>query len=275
VIEPVKGMKPQRARCVTADNPGPLTLNGTNTWVLAEPGASRCVLVDPGPPDANHVQAVLGLLDAHKLTVALTIVTHGHEDHVGAVDDVYAATGAPVRGMDPRNCRGAVAFESADEVVIDDLLLRILATPGHTADSLSVLIPADAALLTGDTVLGEGSSLIAWPDGQLGPYLESLRTLRGIAAAGHAITLLPGHGPQVPNALPALDQLLMHREQRLEQVRMVLGDGAATVTEVARRVYGDLGPQLYDVVLNQVRAQLELLAARGEPRAGDALSSVG
>ena len=156
---------------------------------------------------------------------------------------------------------------------MDDLLLRIVATPGHTADSLSILIPADAAAVTGDTVLGRGTSLIAWPDGQLGPYLDSLQTLRGMAAAGHAITLLPGHGPQVENAQVALEQLLMHREQRLDQVRSVLDDGAGDVAEVARRVYGDLGSELHDVVLNQVRAQLELLAARGEPRAGDALTA--
>ena len=160
-------------------------------------------------------------------------------------------------------CRGAVPLVNGEEIVVDDLSLKVFATPGHTADSMSVLVAADAALLTGDTILGEGTSLIAWPDGQLGPYLESLQTIRTMAAAGHALTLLPGHGPQVFNALAAVDQLLSHREQRLEQVRAVLDDGAANVGEIARRVYGMPGPALHDVVLNQVRAQLELLAARG------------
>lgn len=271
MIEPVPGTKPQRSRCVTASNPGVLTLSGTNTWVLAEPGATRCVVVDPGPPDPTHTQALLASLAEWGLTPALTLVTHGHEDHVGALDDFVERTQAPARALDRQWCRGAVPLVDGEEIVVDQLEVTVIATPGHTADSLCVLVPADAALLTGDTVLGEGSSLIAWPDGQLGPYLESLQTVRGMAAAGHALTLLPGHGPQIFDALSAVENLLAHREQRLEQVRSVLDDGAETVTEIARRVYGMPGPALHEVVLAQVKAQLELLAAKGESRAADAL----
>ncbi len=219
----------------------------------------------------SHVEVVLGAVEARGLEVALTLITHAHEDHVGAVDAIVELTGAPVRGFDREWCRGSVPLVNGEEIVVDDLSLKVFATPGHTADSMSLLVPADAALLTGDTILGQGTSLIAWPDGQLGPYMESLQTIRTMAAAGHALTLLPGHGPQIFNALAAVDQLLAHREQRLDQVRAVLDDGAENVGEVARRVYGMPGPALHDVVLNQVRAQLELLAAKGESRAGDAM----
>lgn len=272
MIEPVPGTKPQRSRCVTAANPSVLTLGGTNTWVLAEPGSSRCAVVDPGPSDTAHVDAILATLDEWGLSVAVTLVTHGHEDHVGGLDEFVDRTQAPARAIDRRWCRGAVPLVGGEQLVIDQLELTIVATPGHTADSLCILVPADASLLTGDTVLGEGTSLIAWPDGQLGPYLESLQTIRVMAAAGHALTLLPGHGPQVFDALSAVETLLAHRDQRLEQVRGVLDDGADTVGEIARRVYGMPGPALHDVVLAQVKAQLELLSARGEIRAGDALS---
>jgi glyoxylase-like metal-dependent hydrolase (beta-lactamase superfamily II) len=248
-----------------------LTLAGTNTWVLAEPGSSRCVVVDPGPADDAHVDAILALLDEWGLTTALTLLTHGHEDHVGALDAFVERTQVPARALDRQWCRGAVPLVDGEELVVDQLDLTIVATPGHTGDSLCVLIPADAALLTGDTVLGEGTSLIAWPDGQLGPYLESLQTIRGMAAAGHALTLLPGHGPQVFDALTAIETLLAHREQRLAQVRGVLSDGSGTVSEIARRVYGMPGPALHDVVLAQVRAQLEWLSMKGDPRAADAM----
>ena len=271
MIEPVAGNKPQRARCVRADNPGALTLDGTNTWILAEPGASRCVIVDPGPDDTAHVDQVLASMVEWRLEPALVIVTHGHVDHVGAVDAFFAATGAPVRGLDRRWCRGTVPLVDGEEIDVDGLMLRVIATPGHTADSLSLLSPIDGALITGDTVLGRGSALVAWPDGQLGPYLTSLQELRRLAAAGLALYLLPGHGAQVPDALRAIETLQAHREQRLDQVRGVLDAGAATVAQVVERVYGLPGPALHDAVVDQVKAQLEYLAARGESRAAAAL----
>ncbi|HVQ18028.1 MAG TPA: MBL fold metallo-hydrolase [Actinomycetes bacterium] len=271
MIEPVAGAKPQRARCVRADNPGALTLDGTNTWVLAELGASRCVVVDPGPDDATHVEAVLGAIDSWQLQVALVVVTHGHPDHSGAVDALFAATGAPVRAFDPAWCRGTVPLAHDERLEVDGLTLQVIATPGHTADSLSLLSPVDGALVTGDTVLGRGSALVAWPDGQLGDYLDSLQELRRLAAAGLVLELLPGHGPQVSNALRALDNLLAHREQRLDQVRGVLDAGGTSVDAIVDAVYGLPGPALRDAVVDQVKAQLEYLAGRGETRAGVAL----
>ena len=271
MIEPVPGKKPQRARYVRAANPGVLTLDGTNTWILAEPGATRCVVVDPGPDDPVHVAAVLAAIALWGLTTALTIVTHGHPDHTGAVDAFFEATGAPVRAIDHQWCRGTVPLTHGEEIGVDGLDLRVIATPGHTGDSLSLLLPVDGALVTGDTVLGRGSALVAWPDGQLGAYLDSLRELRRLAAAGLALYLLPGHGSQVPDALGALDTLLAHREQRLEQVRGVLDAGGSSVGAVVDAVYGLPGPALQEAVVNQVKAQLEYLAARGETRAAAAL----
>lgn len=271
MIEPVRGVEPQRARCVTAANPGVLTLSGTNTWVLFEPDAERCVVVDPGPEDPSHVDAVLAEVERVGCEVDLILVTHRHPDHVGAVDLLQEQTQAPVRALDPAWCRGTVPVVDGEQIEVDGLVLEVLLTPGHTDDSLCIHVPRDGALLTGDTVLGEGPSFIAWPDGQLGPYLRSLQQIRDLAAAGLALTLLPGHGPMTLDGLRAIDTLIAHRTKRLEQVQSVLDDGASTVEAVASAVYGLPGPAVHDVVARQVRAQLEYLAGTGVARAADAL----
>jgi len=273
MIEPIEGVEPQRARVVTAPNPGVLTLGGTNTWVLFEPEAGRCVLVDPGPDDDSHVEAVMDEVGRTRCEVALILVTHRHSDHTGAVDALHERTGAPVRALDPAWCRGTVPLVGREEIDVDGLQLHVIATPGHTDDSVSIFLPRDGALVTGDTILGEGSSLIAWPDGQLGPYLDSLKRLRDIAAAGLSLTLLPGHGPLVLWGLGAIDALIAHRMKRLEQVAAVLDGAASSVSDVVDAVYGLPGPALHDVVVAQVRAQLEYLASTGNPRAADALQA--
>lgn len=271
MIEPVKGVAPQRARVVTAPNPGELTLAGTNTWVLSEPDGDGCIVVDPGPADPAHVDAVLAEVERQQSTVELVLVTHRHHDHTGAVDALQAATGAPVRAVDPTWCRGTMPLQDREEIEVAGLRLHVMVTPGHTDDSTSFYLPRDGALLTGDTILGEGSSLIAWPDGSLGDYLHSLARLRDLAAAGLSLTLLPGHGPMVTWGLNAIDTLIAHRNRRLEQVTSALDHGAATVGEVVAAVYGLPGPALHDVVIAQVQAQLEYLAATGNSRAADAL----
>lgn len=270
MIEPVEGAAPQRARVVVAPNPGELTLSGTNTWVLFEPDAEGCVVVDPGPDDDAHVAAVLAEVERLETSVELILVTHRHADHTGAVDAVQEATQAPVRAVDPAWCRGTMPLVDREEVEVAGLRLQVMSTPGHTDDSVSFYLPRDGALLTGDTILGEGSSLIAWPDGSLGAYLESLQRLRDLAAAGLSLTLLPGHGPMVLWGLNAIDTLIAHRNRRLEQVTAALDRGAATTGEVVAAVYGLPGPALHDVVVGQVKAQLEYLAATGNSRAADA-----
>lgn len=273
MIEPVRGIEPQRARCITANNGGLLTLRGTNTWVLAEPDASRCVLVDPGPDSQEHIENVLRLLDTWALEVGLIVLTHRHADHSGALPQIADRTEAPVRALDPAFCRLALPFADGERVELDGLVFDVLATPGHTDDSLCLHLLRDGALVTGDTVLGKGPSLIAWPDGKLAPYLASLGRIHDLAAAGLALTLLPGHGPLVLWGLEAIKNLIAHRTQRLEQVQTVLASGVRTSAEVVQAVYGDPEPALREVVVAQVHAQLEYLASRGVPRAAEALNN--
>ncbi|MGH3326386.1 MAG: MBL fold metallo-hydrolase, partial [Streptomycetales bacterium] len=157
-----------------------MTLDGTNTWVLAEPGAGRAVVVDPGPDNEAHLRAVAGAVEAAGRRTGLTLLTHRHADHSAGARRFAELTGTAVRALDPAFRLGDEGLAGGDVVEVDGLELRVLATPGHSGDSLSFLLPADRALLTGDTVLGRGTTVVAHPDGRLGDYLDSLRRLRGL-----------------------------------------------------------------------------------------------
>ncbi len=142
--------------------------------------------------------------------------------------------------------------------------LHVVATPGHTSDSVSLLLDGPGsgpAVLTGDTVLGRGTTVIAHPDGALGPYLTSLQRLAGLVPGTVA---LPGHGPELPDAAEAARAYLAHREQRLDQVRAALETlGAeATPRQVVELVYADVDRSVWFAAEMSVRAQLDHLRAR-------------
>jgi glyoxylase-like metal-dependent hydrolase (beta-lactamase superfamily II) len=146
-------------------------------------------------------------------------------------------------------------------VAVDDLEVRVVATPGHTADSLSFWVPSEGAVLTGDTVLGRGTTVVAHPDGQLGAYLDSLDRLHALATEHGIGTIWPGHGPVITDALTALDHYISHRQERLGQVSAALdalGD-EATPRAVVEHVYADVDPVLWGAAELSVRAQLAYL----------------
>jgi glyoxylase-like metal-dependent hydrolase (beta-lactamase superfamily II) len=248
----------ETASVLLCDNPGKMTLEGTNTWVLRGPGSAECVLVDPGPEDrAEHLERLAALGP-----VALVLISHRHEDHTGGIDRVVDATGAVVRSVGSGFLRG-LGGPLRDGEVIDAAGLRIsvLATPGHTADSVSFLVDdardGTGAVLTADTVLGRGTTVIDREDGDLGDYLESLKRLRGL---GHR-RVLPGHGPDLDDIAAVSATYLAHREQRLDQVRDAmreLGDDASA-RAIVEHVYTDVDEKLWDVAEWSVQAQLNYL----------------
>jgi glyoxylase-like metal-dependent hydrolase (beta-lactamase superfamily II) len=140
---------------------------------------------------------------------------------------------------------------------VEGLDLRVIHTPGHTSDSVSFLVaePVEPGVLTGDTVLGRGTTVVAHPDGALAPYLDSLTRLRDLGPA----RLLPGHGPVRDDAAAVAQDYLNHRMQRLEEVRAALAGGARTAREVVEVVYADVDRSLWDAAELSVRAQLEYL----------------
>lgn len=241
--------------CVLAPNPGPMTLDGTNAWVLRSEPAARAVVVDPGPLDRGHLKAVRDLAGA----VAVVLLTHGHPDHCDGAPAFAAAAGCGVRALDPAHRLGDEGLGDGDVVEVDGLELRVVATPGHTSDSLSFLLPAESAVLTGDTVLGRGTTVVEHPDGRLGPYLDSLRRLRELAQSAGVTRLLPGHGPVIDDPTGVIDGYLSHREQRLDQVRDALAAGATTPPQVVERVYADVDRALWPAAELSVAAQLAYL----------------
>jgi glyoxylase-like metal-dependent hydrolase (beta-lactamase superfamily II) len=242
---------------VLAPNPSPMTLDGTNTYVLQ--GRDGVVVVDPGPLDEEHLRSVAG----HG-QVQLTLLTHGHPDHAEGARRFHQLTGSPVLARDPAHCIGTddALGEDGESAGVAGLLVDVLHTPGHTADSVCFVVESEGtrAVLTGDTVLGRGTTVVAYPDGSLAPYLDSLRR---VVALG-PVTLLPGHGPVRPDAAALAREYLAHREERLAQVRRAVASGATTAPEVVRVVYADVDQALWPAAELSVRAQLDYLAAEGD-----------
>lgn len=238
------------ASVLLADNPGSMTLDGTNTWVLA--GGS--VVVDPGPDDAAHV----ALVHAAAPRPEVILITHGHDDHTGGAPALHELTGAPVRAVDARHCVGGRPLRPGEPVATGGVELRVLATPGHTMDSVCFALPDAHGVLTGDTVLGRGTTVIMHPEGSLGAYLASLRALAAFPAA---TPVLPGHGPDLPDLTATAQEYLAHREQRLEQIRAalaVLGEHA-TARQIVEHVYADVDRGLWWAAEVSVNAQLAYL----------------
>jgi glyoxylase-like metal-dependent hydrolase (beta-lactamase superfamily II) len=244
------------ASVLLCDNPGMMTLEGTNTWVLQGPGSDELVIVDPGPDDVAHVERIADLG-----RIALVLISHRHGDHTDGIDALVDRTGAVVRAVGSGFLRGLGGpLTDGERIDAAGLRISVLATPGHTADSVSFVVEdgdGGGAVLTADTVLGRGTTVIDDEDGSLRDYLESLRRLNGLGAR----TVLPGHGPDLPDLATVTETYLAHREQRLEQVRAALrtlGEDA-TARQVVEHVYTDVDEELWKPAESSVRAQLAYL----------------
>ena len=209
----------ERARCVLAPNANMMTLDGTNTWVLREPGGEP---LGGGRPRSPRRVTPRRRSQSRPATSAVVLLTHHHLDHSEAAKEFAERMGCGVRALDPEYRLGSEGLGDGDVVEVDGLEVHVVATPGHTADSLSFVLPAEAAVLTGDTVLGRGTTVVAHPDGQLGAYLDSLDRLHALAESREIGTIWPGHGPVIDEALKALDYYVSHRAERLAQVESAL-----------------------------------------------------
>ncbi|MEV0594397.1 MBL fold metallo-hydrolase [Nonomuraea cavernae] len=248
------GSRTTHAENLLAPNPSPMTLDGTNTWII---GDRETVVIDPGPDDERHLRRVAGHLGERRVTQIL--LTHGHHDHSGGARRFAELVGAPVRALDPRHRLGEEGLGEGDVVTAGGVEIHVYGTPGHSFDSLCFWLPADRAILTGDTVLGRGPTVIASDGGDLGDYLRTLDRLRSVAESLEAEALLPGHGPVLPDPIGALDGYIAHRRERLDQIRAARQQGARTPREVVEIVYADVDRSLWPFAEMSVRAQLDYL----------------
>lgn len=260
-----------------AENPGPMTLDGTNSYVLAAPNAAGVVVVDPGPLLAGHLAELAGAG-----SVELILITHRHGDHTDGSAALHRLTGAPVRALLPEFCHQGPPLHDGEVIQAGGLTIEVLATPGHTSDSLCFVVKDDGGhglVLTGDTVLGRGTTVLDHPDGKLGDYLASLAKLGRLGSrAGHpagsapvlpgdgpVLPVLPGHGPVLPDLSAAVARYQGHRRERLAQVRAAVDalrtrhGGEPTAAEVVAVVYADVPANVLGAAELSVQAQLEYL----------------
>ncbi|WP_406838220.1 MBL fold metallo-hydrolase [Streptomyces sp. AHU1] len=259
----LSGPATARAVNVLAPNASAMTLDGTNTWIVSEPDSELAVVIDPGPLDDVHLRNVLDTAEKAGKRVALTLLTHGHPDHAEGASRFAELSGTAVRALDPALRLGDEGLAAGDVIGLGGLELRVVSTPGHTADSLCFHLPADRAVLTGDTVLGRGTTVVAHPDGRLGDYLDSLRRLRSLTVDDGVHTVLPGHGPVLDDAQGAVEFYLAHRAHRLAQVETAVENGLRSPEEVVARVYADVDRSLWPAAELSVRAQMDYLREHG------------
>lgn len=245
------------ASVLLENNPSEMTLEGTNSWVLRAPGERASVVVDPGHHDEEHLEK---LVDAAG-EVALVLLTHHHGDHSEGAPWFAARVDAPVRAFEARLCRGGEPLSDGERISVAGVELDVLHTPGHTADSvcLEVRHGAHGHVLTGDTILGHGTTVLT----DLADYLRSLRRL---ATLDDGVRGLPGHGPELPDLLGTVRAYRAHREERLDQVRGALSQLGphASAREIVEFVYTDVDPVLWPAAEFSVRAQLDYLRSEGE-----------
>jgi len=250
-----------------APNPSPMTLQGTNTYLVA--GADGCVVIDPGPAIESHLAAVAEATQRHGGACAL-LVTHGHPDHAEGAARLRALTGAPVWAFSRTGTSVAdVTLADGALIGLGDRRLRALHTPGHRYDHLCYMLEGTGTIFAGDLVIGVGTVVLAPPEGDLSDYLASLRRLLGLEPRDLQL-LAPGHGPVREDARALLEGYLTHREQRERQLLAALSASAADgdprgqrVAELVTRIYSDVAPDLWPIAAYSTLAGLLKLEREG------------
>lgn len=234
-----------------ANNPGPFTGPGTNTWLLAD-DAGSVIIIDPGPRDDAHEQAIADRLGDRAAVGVL--VTHTHTDHAPLANPLARNLQVPTLGYGPGPLFVPdLALRDGSEIPAGALTLAVVHTPGHADDHLCFRV--GDVLFSGDHIIGGSSVMVE----SMGPYLDSLRKLQGIGLT----RILPGHGDEVDDPETVIDWYIAHRLQRHEQVCQAVSDGAKSVMEVVEKVYKDVETSLYPLAARSVEAHLVLLAAEG------------
>lgn len=236
---------------VLANNPGPFTGPGTNTWVLDD-GSGSVVVIDPGPVDTRHVTSIMETVG--KRTVEAILVTHTHSDHAPLANPMAKDLEVPAVGHAPGpNFEPEIRLLDGAHFDVGSLDLVVVHTPGHADDHLCFRV--GDVLFTGDHIMGGSSVMVE----NMGPYLESLRKLQGTGLT----RLCPGHGDEMDDPEAVIDWYLAHRMQRHAQIAQAVSDGAGSISDIVEVVYDDVDPSLHPLAARSVQAHLTLLTDEG------------
>jgi glyoxylase-like metal-dependent hydrolase (beta-lactamase superfamily II) len=258
-------------RRIVANNPGPYTFLGTNTYVV---GSGEVAVIDPGPADERHLKAVTDAIKGERL--AYILITHSHRDHCDGARGLQALAGGEIAAFGPTGTeRGASALglsydfvdpsfvpdrklEDGDTVKGHSFALDVLHMPGHAPDHLCFALVGKRTVFTGDHVMGWNTTVIAPPEGNLGMFLASLERLM----QRHDKMFLPAHGGRIQTPQRVVRAYIMHRKWREQTILACLDDGVCTIPRIVERLYGALDAELKEAAALSVLAHLEHLIGR-------------
>ncbi len=249
----------ERVTRVRAANPGPMTLTGTNSYIIG--AGPEVIVLDPGPDMAVHLETIVATAEKMDARISLIVITHGHPDHFPGAAKLKEMTGAPVAAYYAAKFPHDLSLKDGQHLRASDSKLIAIFTPGHAYDHLCYYLEEEDALFTGDMILGVGTVIVAPPKGNMAQYLRSLNILE--QDWGHASVIYGGHGPEVNEPASKIREYIKHRQAREKQLVAAMQGGASTVPEIVAQIYQDVDKRLWPAAARQVLAYLLMLEEQG------------
>ena len=259
-------------RRVIANNPGPFTYLGTGTYIV---GRGEVAVIDPGPDDAAHLEAILAAIDGER--VSHILVTHHHADHSPLARALKERTGASIHGLAVASTpeQGDLKLEAGYDHFAPDITvhggetiagpgwtIEALHTPGHTSNHICYALHEENALFSGDHIMGWSTTVITPPDGDMGDYMNSLQAVKDRKFA----TLWPTHGPPIREVSPFIDAYAAHRREREAQILAELAAGSTRIKDMVPRLYAAVDQRLWPAAAHSVLAHMLELMKTGRVR---------